>query len=292
MKGQKNELNIGFGYAYYFGDLNIVNSESSVANPIIEGGDIKNFRASYSLGYRYNFKNHFSIGLNYYFMNLAGYDSDNKSTVKWDAAYSRLLRNLSFHTQVHQSYIDVRFEPFKIARKWDTAKWHFSPYLSAGIGMFQFNPKAFYNGVEYELQPLGTEGQGLPGYKDKYNLSAVCIPVGFGFKMYGPKEKFAISLDLCYSYTNTDYIDDVSGNYANGADFNKAYSADKARLVNDLAIRNLLGQSKNIDYNVSYGEIRGNANNNDHFMTGQIKFSYDLGGSNKYYRPYRTPNVF
>lgn len=283
--GQSHELNFGSGFAYYYGDLNTVNS-SGITTVFGESFNTKNFKLSFSLGYRYNFKSIFSLGLNFYHMNLAGYDSDNESATPADEGYSRKLRNLSFFTKVNQGFVDLKIEPFRTQKRWVEQKFLVSPYIGGGIGLFQFNPKTMYNGAEVELQPLGTEGQGLPGYKEKYKLSELVIPVSLGVKFYMPKRKFAINLDFNYNHTFTDYIDDVSTVYADPADFQAAYQTsdpNKYALVTALSDRGLIQHA--------VGETRGHENY-DFFLTGQIKFCFlidDLiGGANYYqYNGYR-----
>lgn len=96
-----------------------------------------------------------------------------------------------------------------------------SLYLIGGVGVFHFNPKAQYSGRWYELQPLGTEGQGISWYNEdsvlitnpaKYKLWSLCFPVGIGFK-YNINRKLGIGFEFVNRYTTTDYIDDVGGSY-------------------------------------------------------------------------------
>lgn len=58
------------------------------------------------------------------------------------------------------------------------------PYVFAGISYFQFAPKRSINGVEYDLQSIGTEGQHLPGpYPEPYKFVTIFVPLGIGFKI-------------------------------------------------------------------------------------------------------------
>jgi hypothetical protein len=281
---QFQELNIGVGDATYYGDLNSMN-QRGFGDLFKEGISSKNMKLSFSLGYRYNFKERFSIGLNFYHMNLAGYDSDNANPVGFDANFYRKGRNLSFFTTVNQGFADFKIEPFRTATKWnEMKKWHLSPYVSGGIGFFKFNPKTLYNGQEVELQPLGTEGQGIAGYKAPYSLFEICIPVGIGVRFTEPRRRFSVSLDFNYNHTFTDYIDDVSGNYVDPAVISANNNASRAGLINALANRNTYGSG--YEYITTSAQQRGNANNNDFFMTSQVKFSYYFKNSDKdaYYK--------
>lgn len=279
--GQFQEITGGVGFSYYFGDLNIRNTDNALA---LFGDffDTKNFRMSYSLGYRYNFQNYLSLGLNYYHMYLSGYDSDNKATGPADGAFARKLRNLSFHTAVNEAFIDLRFEPFRTERKWDKNKVHISPYIGAGFGFFAFNPKSINKaGKEVELQPLGTEGQGIAGYGQKYSLMQLVVPVNLGIRVTPKSRKYSLSLDFNYNHTFTDYLDDVSTSYANPKDLSNAYQVANPSLytlVKEMNDRRPLANQQ--------PDQRGNKNDNDFFMTGQIKFSYFIFNNsvNTYYK--------
>ena len=65
------------------------------------------------------------------------------------------------------------------------------------------------DGQVFALQPLGTEGQGIPGYQDAYSLFAPVVPVNFGLRLE-INSKLSIAGEINYHYPFTDYIDDVS----------------------------------------------------------------------------------
>lgn len=283
MWAQNLEVSAGVGYAYYYGDLNTKNLEGSPISLFGEGLNMKNFKLSYSIGTRYYLPKFVSVGLNFYHMNLSGYDSDNGVTDPTDANYGRQVRNLSFHTAVNAGFIDLQIEPFRNKKSWGSYKLIFSPYVGAGVGFFQFNPKTMYNGQEVALQPLGTEGQGLPGYAQKYRLVDIMIPVNAGVKVYFPSRRVSLAIDFNYNHTFTDYIDDVSTVYPKRIDLQNAYQVSnpvKYNLVTALSDR---GLNPHAD-----GEIRGHANY-DFFLTGQLKFGYilDVSRGTSYYDCYR-----
>lgn len=274
---QNMELSLGAGYAYYYGDLNIKNMDKSATSILGEGLDMKNFKLSVSAGARYYFPTIISLGLNFYHMNLSGYDSDNNATDPASEGWGRQIRNLSFHTTVNAGFLDFQIEPFRTARAWGRHRLLVSPYVSTGIGFFQFNPKTMLNGQEVELQPLGTEGQGLPGYAKKYRLVDILIPVNVGFKVYMPSRRVSVALDFNYNHTFTDYIDDVSTVYPDPLDYQNAYQ------ISDPTKYNLLTELSDRGLNPhAVGEKRGSTNY-DFFMTGQIKFSYILFGTGRRY---------
>jgi hypothetical protein len=276
MQAQTHEIHGGIGFAQYYGDLNVVNSGGSPIAVITDGINPKNYKMSYSLGYRYNLKEFFSVGASLNHLYICGYDSDNTSKQEYDAAFYRTVRNLSFYSTVNQLRFDFRYEPLRSAKRWKTPNWFLSPYIGAGFGIFSFNPKTMYNGNEVELQPLGTEGQGNGSNSSKYSLVQISLPLSLGFKLNTPNRKFALGLDFTYCYTATDYLDDVSTVYADPSTFSG--SGESNNLAANLANRNLYGLN-HLNYSsiTNPGEQRGNNKNNDGFLTGQITFSYYLG---------------
>ena len=113
---QFQELTGGVGFSYYYGDLNLKNSDNLTAL-VKDFFELQNTKMSYSLAYRYNFHNYLSVGLNYYHLYLSGYDYDNKASSPSDVAFSRKVRNLSFNTAVNEAFIDLRFEPLRTKKK-------------------------------------------------------------------------------------------------------------------------------------------------------------------------------
>ena len=123
-----------------------------------------------------------------------------------------------------------------------------TPFISSGVSLFHFDPQAEYENYTYHLSELKTENQ-----IDAYSLVSLAIPYSFGVKYnYKDLEIFAIS---SFRYTFTDYIDDVSGSYAN---YNEMLS-DRGEVSSYFS---------NPDYKIS-GEqrtgFRGNPFDNDSF---------------------------
>jgi hypothetical protein len=92
---------------------------------------------------------------------------------------------------------------------------NFTPYIGLGIGFFAFDPYTYINGEKVFLQPIGTEGQGSIAYPQlkKYKNIAMCFPLSIGLK-WAITERSNFFVEFAYRFTNTDFIDDVSGNYA------------------------------------------------------------------------------
>ena len=118
------------------------------------------------------------------------------------------IRNLSFRSRIVELSIGSEYYFKNLFKKKS------SPYLFAAVGCFYFNPKARYQGKWYELQPLGTEGQGLVGSpKEKYNRLQALGMIGAGYKL-GLSRRIHLSFEIGLRFTSTDYLDDVSTKYA------------------------------------------------------------------------------
>lgn len=157
--------------------------------------------------YKYNFDERLSIKTAFNAGMISGadqYSSDN---------YYQRLRNLSFFSDIFEisSQLEFNFLPFNpnYRREW------FTPYFTMGLGMFHFNPETFYDGKTYYLQPLGTEGQGLPEYPDlkKYPLISTEFLIGGGIK-FRISRKWSWFMESVIRKTHTKYLDDVGGTYA------------------------------------------------------------------------------
>jgi hypothetical protein len=121
-------------------------------------------------------------------------------------------RNLSFRSNVTEVSVQGVIRFLKSPKGYPKRKL-LNPYAFAGIAYFHFNPQAELNGVWYDLQPLGTEGQQLGGgYPEPYKLWQFSIPFGGGlFIRLSPS--FDLAFELGLRKTFTDYLDDVSTNY-------------------------------------------------------------------------------
>ncbi len=151
-------------------------------------------------------------------------------------------------------------------------------YGFIGIGMFHFNPKAEYKGKWYSLQPLGTEGQGVPGSEKKYKRIQACIPMGLeAFFTTNPKV-YRIGLELGWRYTFSDYIDDISGKYADPDQIEK-YNGSIARALSSRAVVDPANASK--------GSPRGDPKDKDSYIFTVINFTYIIGRQKQEYPKYK-----
>jgi hypothetical protein len=183
----RSELGFMVGGSSYIGDLNAF-------NPF--------YRPNLAFGglYRFTVHSRVCIRANVFWGSVEAYDSDSKNELQSN-------RNLSFQSKIMEGAAGVEFHYAKY--QMGNKKYWGTGYLLAEIGLFRMNPMAEYDGEMYELQPLGTEGQGTSfSPKEPYNLTQLCIPLGVGFKAtLGKRAAFCLEMGLRKTFT--DYLDDV-----------------------------------------------------------------------------------
>lgn len=154
------------------------------------------------ISFRNNFDKRWTLKASLLYGHVEAYDS--KSDIAWN-----INRNLHFRNQFIESSLQVELNYFQY--QIGSEDW-ISPYLFMGLAYTNMRPQANYNGVWYELQPLGTEGQGTEEGEAKYSNNIMAMPLGVGVKM-NIYAIFGFSLEWGVRRTFTDYFDDISGNY-------------------------------------------------------------------------------
>lgn len=174
------------------------------------------------------------------------------------------LRNLSFQTSIAEFSLVGEYNIF------DMDVRPFSPYVFAGLGVYRFNPYTFdRNGNQVYLQPLGTEGQGLSGYPDEqYSLTQLALPFGGGLK-YNISDNFRIALEFGMRKLFTDYLDDVSGGYADPNDL----FANRGQQSVELSYRGDEVPGGDLNYPVK-GFTRGSPKYKDYYYFTGIHLTY------------------
>ena len=268
---QDKEFGLMIGTTHYLGDL--------TETPI----KFRETKFSTGLLFRYYFNPHINLKANLFYGNLQGADSNkpntydnvnNSVTTQWAK-----FRNLSFKSYVLDISVMVEYNILPYVAGNDKHNW--TPYISTGISIFNFNPRTKLNGVWYDLQPLGTEGQGTtsPNAEAKYKLTQFAIPYGLGIKysFKHPKGKskidlylWNVGLEVCQRKTFTDHLDDVGGYYpdykilmaARGTDGNLAVALSD-RQPEALAPLERPGDA--VPYRTP-GTVRGNPDKKDQYL--------------------------
>jgi hypothetical protein len=196
----------------------------------------------------------------------------------------RKNRNLHFKSNLFQFHLhgEYYFLKERLNPRYSFSSLHsirnFSAYVFTGVSVNMFNPKAKLDGTWYELQPLGTEGQGIGDNPAPYSKVAIGWPLGLGVK-YSLTSKIAIGLEVSNTYTTSDYIDDASDKYYANDEIAATYGEVAAQLA-DRHLYNSDGTDATIPYESGTGR-RGNPKYNDAFIFTQITVTYKLRRDNR-----------
>jgi opacity protein-like surface antigen len=251
--GRAQNLHVGVfgGISAYQGDLQEKMLPKKLTNGVI------GFTANYELTERIFIRGGFNYSV------LGGDDKFAK-----DSALIR--RNLSFESSITELSLVAEYYVF------DLYDQKFSPYVFGGIGLFYFKPYTYDNNRNRVfLQPLSTEGQGLPQYPDrkKYSLTQFVLPFGGGIK-YAFSENVRLGLEFDMRKTFTDYLDDVSTSYP---DINDLLQS-KGQTAVDFSYRG--DEIPGGDPNFPAKNIqRGGANHNDWYYFIGLHLTFRLGVS-------------
>ncbi len=245
---QSFRLHIGGGFANYLGDL----QQKKLSFDQIKG--------VYSFGAAYDITEKIVLRIDYSQGSIGGDDKKGNSKLQ--------KRNLNFQSSITDVTLLAEYN-------WlNNYTGKFVPYVFTGIGAFKFNPYTFDNaGRKVFLHDLSTEGQGLSKYPTKkpYQLRQMNIPFGGGFK-YNVTSTIFIAGEIGIRKIFTDYLDDVSSSFVDGADLLR----ERGQTAVDLAFR----ADELPPYNAAYpkgGAQRGNADGKDWYYFGQFRISFKLG---------------
>ena len=128
------------------------------------------------------------------------------------------------------------------------------PYGSAGIGLTYMTPKATYEGTDYSLAPLHTEGVA-------YNRLPLILRYGVGLPLLNAY-RLKGTIEGIYTHVMSDYLDDVSTVYAD-----RSGMTPVAAILSDRASE--IGMALN-----SAGAKRGNDKRNDGYLTLSARLIY------------------
>lgn len=253
VQGQRSEVGFFAGGSYYLGDLNF-RQHFGITKPAI------------GILYRYNINTRFTLKLSGTYGTLIGDDASSSGENK--------QRNLSFESPVTDlsANIEFNFWPYFTGSK----KHKFTPYIFGGFSIFTFNPKAYFEGEWYSLQPLHTEGQGTTVYPDRkpYSKTQLGLSFGIGFKI-------SLSRTVCLGgewglrKTYTDYLDDVSTTYPKPDVLIKEYPDSISAFLSNRSL-SIPGEP-----DIITGMQRGNSENNDWYAFAGITLTFKIRGKRK-----------
>ncbi len=98
--------------------------------------------------------------------------------------------------------------------------YSFTPYITLGAGVFNYDPFAYLDNKKYSLRSLGTEGQAV-------HCTLTVSPITLwrlAFHLVWVSniqlnQRTNVGFEVVYRFTTSDYIDDVSTTYVDAAVF-------------------------------------------------------------------------
>jgi len=263
LNAQNSQIGVGIGGTTYAGDMDAPEVFDKVGLT----------QRALQLNFTYFINSNMNLRLNALFGGLQGDDA--RSGRPW-----QIERNLNFESSLSEYSLSFEYNLWDIVSK--NAKTRFTPYISLGVALFNFDPKTTYldpdgTSKTVRLQPLGTEGQGIVGYDAPYSLTELSIPVGGGVR-YALTENLTVSFEIISRFTFTDYIDDVSKDYPQRDDLLSKGDIGVISLYVSNQIDEALGLPQN-DISVDKsGQVRGDDTSNDYYFSGMINLVYRLNG--------------
>jgi hypothetical protein len=252
---QEGQFGITLGAAHYFGDLN---NRAAVNRPKLAVGGF----------FRKQFGNYTGLRISAHYAQLGYSDIYSKNEFQQ-------RRNLSFNSNVWEIALQGDFNFFKFIP--GDPNYAFTPYVTLGVGIFSYDPYAFYQGEKIFLRQLNTEGQTFYQDRKAYGTMALCFPIGFGFK-YSINRNLNFSFEVAHRFTRTDYLDDVSQTYI---------GVDKFPSPNGVASIASIMQDRSFETGEPIGvegRQRGFSKQKDQYLIAEVGLSFNLTS-------YRCPPV-
>jgi hypothetical protein len=284
----------------YFGDL------APTAKSL--SSDLSFTRPGFGIFYGHKFHHSISYRVAFNYGRIKGDDISADPSSEVDAP--RYYRNLSFRNDIKELSATVKIDLLPNYGG-PQSRMLINGYVFAGVAVFHHEPKGLVPDLEYQtdfnnpqqpaqsgewvkLRPLGTEGQNF-GEGKKYSPFQLAIPMGIGGEAF-LTPKLSLGLEFGVRKLFFDYIDDVSGSYA---DLDK-FTDPLGRIMSDRSLEAKAvwnGEARNIPaghlgvyngYNVSghlgsgeSGNKRGGSESKDVYFMTQIKLIYILDNSRK-----------
>jgi opacity protein-like surface antigen len=196
IRAQRVDLDVFLGISNYQGDL----------QPAIF--TLNNASAGQAFILKYGISDNIYARAGFSFGTIRGDDKNNTDE-------ELRQRNLNFQSSLQEFHAGLEYRFLR------TDNIPITPYIFAGFGFFHYDPYTYdtlkTTGAwdKVFLQPLSTEGQGLPQFPDRkpYNLTQMCIPYGLGIK-WQVNCNLNVGVEFRHTKVFSDYLDDVSNTYA------------------------------------------------------------------------------
>lgn len=280
----KFEAGVTFGPTIFMGDLG---GNKGEGRTFLKDYDPQATTMYYGGYLQYYPSEVFGFRLQLGFGDLKG--SDNYVGNSGSEEIARIYRNRSFRSSMQEAMLIGEFYPTYLFEQTEGNNGKFRPYGLLGVGFLKFNPQGLYTDPSgattwIDLQPLRTEGQGIPGAvnadKQPYKLSTLIVPMGAGFKYYF-SESVSFGLELLHRKTFTDYIDDVSTVYPYESDFDNFFTPDIAAIAKQMSgLTSFKPVPPSLTDYPREGKKRGNPNQKDAYFSINFRLGIRLGANN------------
>jgi len=229
------------GVSNYFGDLN---TNWRVNRLHLAGG----------VAARYNLNDRLCVRFGGSYGKISATDKDSKNVYEQ-------RRNLDFRSILLEgsAVFEFNFLPYVHGHR----DYYYTPYMFVGPSAFYFDPRTTYQDETIRLARLGTEGQ-FTG--EEYSTFQGGIMYGMGFKC-DLSYRWSINVEFSARKLFTDYIDDVSGVYADVRDI-RSQRGELAAAMSDRSDEPKIGLP---------GRQRGNGKSNDTYMFLGVGLMYYFG---------------
>lgn len=282
-KTQRREISLGFGLSNFLGELG---GRDQIGSPFVWDLELSQTRPALHVDYRYYVARKMALRTRLTYGILAG--NDNLTSEEF-----RQNRNLSFKSDVVEFTFAYEFHLYReeLGHVYDlrgvqgTKSSRTGFYTFIGIGGFYFDPKAQFENTWVRLKPLATEGQGLPNGPEEYDNYALCVPMGVGLRKSFSK-LISAGIELQYTKTFTDYLDDVSTSYYD-QDALLAARGEVASYLADPSIRTGRLYANGLDPTAP-GQQRGDPSDLDSYLFLKVQVHYKLVKLKSGSKQYRT----
>jgi hypothetical protein len=226
---------------------------------------------------RYKVASMFSIKASLNYMRIKGDD-------KLSSNPGRHYRNLNYVNNLWEVNAQCQWFFYEVNDLGHTYRYkdNFRAYIGLGAGAVYHNPKTMYNGEYVKLRPLMTENH-------RYTKVTAVIPASAGF-YFTINKHYRIGWELCWRTTFTDYLDDVSTQYADPATLSSPLAVALANRT-DVAEANAYQPGFANNYGVyqqpdgtMHFNKRGDPTHNDSYLSTNVEFSYVIRGKSSLYR--------
>lgn len=221
-------------------------------------------KGAFGITLNYEYSEHFTIRAGYMHGKVTAFD-------KYSSDSEHIKRNLNFQSKIDELSLIGEYYVFSLSER------RYSPYFFGGLALFHFNPYTYDTAMKkVYLKPLSTEGEGLSQYPGRkpYSLTQVAIPFGAGLK-FVLTDNIRLGLEVGLRKLFTDYLDDVSTNYADPNDLLAAKGPEAVAL----SYRGGQRPGGSPAYPAK-GAMRGNPSNKDwyYFYGAHLTFRLGDGG--------------